>query len=292
MGGKPDFIGLGAQKAATSWIHACLYEHPQVYMPGSKEVHFFSRHFDKGSEWYAHQFRKCRPDQVAGEFSPTYLYDLESPKRIAQWNPKAKLIICLRDPVKRVVSAYHYAIKTGTLPRGASLASVIERQPAFLHQSAYKVQIERYLRYFDRRQMLITLYEDIANDPYCFMQEVYRFLGIDADFRPSLLGKKVNESLGAPRSPLIDGWLKKTAASLREIGLDRFVWTVTQSKLGEMVNRFTRYPAEHAPVSLELQAELQKLFVTDVQAIEQLLQRDLRKIWSGYEQVVQQPLES
>ena len=47
-----DFIGIGAQKAGTSWVYACLYEHPEICAP-IKEIHFFSRsRFTKGREWY------------------------------------------------------------------------------------------------------------------------------------------------------------------------------------------------------------------------------------------------
>ena len=38
----PDFIGIGAQKAGTTWLHRNLQAHPQIYMP-RKEVHYFDR---------------------------------------------------------------------------------------------------------------------------------------------------------------------------------------------------------------------------------------------------------
>ena len=38
----PDFIGIGAQKAGTTWLHRNLQAHPQLYMP-RKEVHYFDR---------------------------------------------------------------------------------------------------------------------------------------------------------------------------------------------------------------------------------------------------------
>ena len=54
---KPYFIGLGAQRSGTSWIYACLYEHPQLHMP-FKEVNFFGRdeQYEKGLTWYANHF--------------------------------------------------------------------------------------------------------------------------------------------------------------------------------------------------------------------------------------------
>jgi hypothetical protein len=38
----PDFIGIGAQKAGTTWLHRNLQAHPQIFMP-RKEIHYFDR---------------------------------------------------------------------------------------------------------------------------------------------------------------------------------------------------------------------------------------------------------
>ncbi len=65
MPGKPDFIGLGAQRAGTTWIHACLYEHPQIYMPLTKEIHFFD-YYSNGFQWYEDHFQNCARNQLAG----------------------------------------------------------------------------------------------------------------------------------------------------------------------------------------------------------------------------------
>ena len=40
---KIDFIGLGAQKAGTTWLHENLKMHPEIYMPPHKEIHFFDQ---------------------------------------------------------------------------------------------------------------------------------------------------------------------------------------------------------------------------------------------------------
>ncbi len=37
----PDFIGIGAQKAGTTWLHRNLQAHPEVWMPPIKELHYF-----------------------------------------------------------------------------------------------------------------------------------------------------------------------------------------------------------------------------------------------------------
>ncbi len=36
----PDFLGIGAQKAGTTWLHTNLARHPQIWMPPIKEMHY------------------------------------------------------------------------------------------------------------------------------------------------------------------------------------------------------------------------------------------------------------
>ena len=38
----PDFIGIGAQKAGTTWLGHNLQLHPEIWMPGIKELHYFN----------------------------------------------------------------------------------------------------------------------------------------------------------------------------------------------------------------------------------------------------------
>lgn len=38
-----DFLGIGVQKAATTWLWARLREHPEIWMPPRKELHYFDR---------------------------------------------------------------------------------------------------------------------------------------------------------------------------------------------------------------------------------------------------------
>ena len=40
---KVNFIGIGVQKAGTSWLAKCLNEHPDIYIHKKKEAHFFNR---------------------------------------------------------------------------------------------------------------------------------------------------------------------------------------------------------------------------------------------------------
>jgi len=37
----PDFLCIGAQKAATTWLYQRLAEHPDIWLPPQKEIHYF-----------------------------------------------------------------------------------------------------------------------------------------------------------------------------------------------------------------------------------------------------------
>jgi hypothetical protein len=277
--GKPDFLGLGAQKAATSWIHACLLEHPQVFVPPDKEIHFFSRLYAKGPAWYERHFRGSRPDQVVGEISPTYLYDLDAPRRIHEWNPEAKLVACLRNPVDRAFSAYRYAVKMGQVPPERSFADMLEEKSSYIRHSLYHPQVERYLAYFPMERMLFVVYEDIAGDPVAFMQGIYRFLGVDGEYRPSAATRKVNDGMGAPRFKAVDRGARALAGALRGAGFGNAVWKLARSPLVEGLNRLNRRPEPQSRLPESQRSELERFFVADVLALERLLHRNLSARW-------------
>lgn len=40
---EPDFIGIGAQRAGTTWLGYNLQLHPRIWIPTVKEVHYFDQ---------------------------------------------------------------------------------------------------------------------------------------------------------------------------------------------------------------------------------------------------------
>lgn len=41
----PKFLGIGAQKAGSSWLHVMLSTHPDIWLPPAKEIHYFDHKF-------------------------------------------------------------------------------------------------------------------------------------------------------------------------------------------------------------------------------------------------------
>jgi hypothetical protein len=108
----PDFIGIGAMKAATYWIYHCLDAHPEICMSSRKELHFFEKpaNYRMGIGWYTSHFSHCSEGKVLGEITPAYLSSPDAPVLIHRHYPRVKIFACLRNPVERAYSHYRFEV--------------------------------------------------------------------------------------------------------------------------------------------------------------------------------------
>jgi hypothetical protein len=194
----PDFIGIGAQKAGTAWLYACLTEHPQICAARSangnikKETHYFDTPVTNISSYQAY-FAHCQEGTVAGEMTPRYLFLEGAPARISAVVPNVKLIAILRHPVYRAYSQFKYLHARGGGVAGTFKEAIIEH-PELVERGLYGQQLARYLHYFSRDQIFVGLYDDMCEDPVTFIQQIYRFLGLDDTFVPNQIYGRRNVS--------------------------------------------------------------------------------------------------
>jgi len=187
---KPDFIGLGAMKAGTSWIYACLREHPNTWMR-TKEAQFFTRRWDWGLNWYEGLFGEAPEEKLTGEFSTTYLTDMVAPRRIQTYYPGARLIACLRDPMERAFSHFLHHRRMGRVAPCTSFMQAVNDHPTYISFGRYGSAVSRLRRYFSRHQIGLCIYEDSLVDPQVFINGIYSFLGLPP-FTPTCLHKRIN----------------------------------------------------------------------------------------------------
>lgn len=176
MGG-PDFIGVGVQRSATSWLYSCLASHPQVYMP-RKEVHFFDQHYDKGIDWYRGLFQGAAAYQIAGEFTPDYLSNPETMQRLKQAFPNARILVLLREPMERTLSALQLFQSHGHL-KGLSLDEALVTHPPLLEKSLYTPQLRLLYSLFAEAQVFLRLQDHVQSDPTTVYRDCCSFLDID-----------------------------------------------------------------------------------------------------------------
>jgi hypothetical protein len=272
-----NFIGIGAQKTCTSWVYACLYEHPEICAP-IKEMHFFSRpRFQEGKAWYESHFLKCDPGKQCGEFSTSYLYSQEAAERMHTLYPEVKIIAILRNPIERAYSQYNNAIKAGEIAKTVTFDEYKESEPSVLEQGMYTKQLERYLALFPREQMLILISEDSKKDPQAFIQGIYAFLGVNASFVPSMLHETINISR-IPRHVFIERIMHHTAEFLRICGFDRFVHFIRKIGLPDLV-RSVNTTEKKREVKEHEREKLVAYFHDEVGALSRMLGRDLHAEW-------------
>lgn len=272
MGRHPDFLGLGAQRAGTSWIYACLYEHPEICAP-EKEINFFSRdsRWEKGFSWYESFFEDCGADQRAGEFSTSYLHHPDTPGRIHERYPDVQLIVSLRNPVDRAFSSFRNDIVAGDLPASIDFENALERWSKYVEIGRYASHLSRYLELFSRDQLLVLVYEESREDPTGFMRRIFKFLDVDPGFEPSMLEETVNPSR-EPVVPGVDGVLNRFASWFRASRLLRPVWWLAKiSGVGSLLRQVNTAPGIERSLRPGTRRTLHREFEPEIDRLEAML---------------------
>ena len=269
----PTFLGIGVQRAGTTWLHTVLDSHPEVYMPTRrKEIRFFERYYHHGLDWYGEFF--CPPEQAAqykaiGEISTQYYDCDECPERIFATLPKSKLIIMLRHPVNRAYSHYGFVVQRRNFK--GSFQEFLATRPAALEKGYYSRYLKNYLRYFDRSQILALLFEEVFIDTDKTKKTIADFLDIAVDKFPlSNSNGKVNAST-VPNHQSLYGFVVKTGRRLRKRNLEPVVDFVM--RLG--IQRFLSKGDVLQPLDKEFKQELSKLYQDEFAELEQCMQINL-----------------
>jgi len=194
----PNFLVIGAAKADTTSIYHYLRAHPQVFMPETKELNFFVGNdgWPKGTSWYERHFDAAGDAVAVGEASPNYTkYPLFPgvPERVAKLMPDVRLVYLVRHPIERFRSGYLDEVRRGR--QRNPIETTLDSNPGYLAASRYAMQIEQYLEYFPRDQLLVVTSEDLRRKRAATMRVVHEFLGVD-DAAPATLIDEFNQTEG------------------------------------------------------------------------------------------------
>ena len=129
-GARPDFLIVGAQRGGTTSLYHYLSAHPQISASVIKEIHYFDLYYGCGENWYKAHFAppwwlNVR-GALTGEATPYYLYTPAAAARVAALIPDVRLVVLLREPVRRAYSQYHMAVQQGT--ETYSFSEAVERE--------------------------------------------------------------------------------------------------------------------------------------------------------------------
>ncbi|MEM0980326.1 MAG: sulfotransferase domain-containing protein [Cyanobacteria bacterium P01_H01_bin.58] len=271
----PNFLIVGAMKAGTSWLAFNLTEHPQVFMP-DKELHFFNdeKKFERGLQWYASNFAKAGNTVAIGEKTAGYLLNQETPERLAKLLDNPKIIMVLRDPVKRAISQINHHMRYGDIPPdklnpdnwvNSEIFSRIDKEFAILERGRYLEQVKRYYSIFDADNILVLINEiDIQKESEKALARTCKFLGVDSTFKFESKEKKIHNNKNSKLGTL----LAYRFSALRPLiaKIDRFI------------------PGDKIPPFKPSKTELKKLYEIyqeDNQRLFDFFERDLPATWKG-----------
>jgi hypothetical protein len=172
-----------------------------------KEVHFFDQLWDgRFSEAavasYERMFPRL-PGQLAGEWTPRYMYDVWAARFLRRAVPGAKLLVLLRDPVERFRSGVAFYRSREQETRAVERADIAT---AAVARGRYFEQLERLLRFFPRDQLLVLQFERCRDEPEGELARTHGFLGLD----PVSPSAHLLEPSQAPSEyPPLDEWIRE-----------------------------------------------------------------------------------
>jgi len=288
----PNFLVVGAAKSGTTSLFHYLNQHQEIFIPKKKECRFFSN-MPKGSQGpgdkrldptivtdldeYCALFESAGNKRAIGDVSPDYLYYCrKSIPNVKRTLSDPKIIILLRNPVERAYSQYLHFVRDGR--EKLSFAEALEQEKKrkqnnwewawrYSEVGMYYEQVKAFMDNF--KNVRIYLFDDLKNDTLTLVQDVYRYLEIDATFIPTV--KTKHNISGVPKNELWHEFLTSPPRSIsRLVNVllpQKFIKKVEQN----LKNRNLKNPV----MEPEIRKRLQKLYHDDIILLQKLLQIDL-----------------
>ncbi len=193
MNGLPDFIHIGPNKSASTWLYHVLKTHPEVKLPTKKEIRYFPPgrgHKRNSIEWYNKYFENTE-GYITGDLTPSYILGEDTPQQIIENVPWVKTFCVVRNPVERAFSNWRMVrcFKRVDLSR-SFLECFLTNSNNIKSFGLYFTHISRYLKSFELdKNFKIFVYDDLIESPVKFLSSVCEYIGIKS-FDCPLLHKR------------------------------------------------------------------------------------------------------
>jgi hypothetical protein len=294
---RPDFFIVGAFKAGTTALYEYLRAHPQLFMSVPKEPMFFGqdltpRYRRMTTDEYLALFNDARPDQHAGEASPWYLYSNTAAREIRDFEPGARAIIMLRNPVDVMYSqhsqlvfnqredltdfAQALAAEDDRLAGRRLPADAIRPEALYYRRSVqFPEQIQRYLDVFGRDSVHFIVFDDLVAEPSGVYRSTLDFLGVDPSVEVDLSVYNPNKR---PRSGIVQKLIFAPRGPMRRV-FGRLRSVPLMHRVRDALVSANSQTAQRQKMDPQLRAQLTDEFAPMVRELGELIGRDL-SAWS------------
>lgn len=305
---RPNFFISGAPRCGTTALYAYLSEHPRVFMSPVKELNYFAADFPhvqkiafRSEADYLRLFAEANQTHLAvGEASPFYLFSRLAFERMRAYDPAAKILLTLRNPVE-FVQSYHQLnlsllredqpdlAKAWDLQesrrRGQNIPPSARQADLLLYGDLgqFGRHVARLLEIFPREQVKIFLFDDFRRDTRQVYEETLAFLGLPSDGRTDF--PQINASF-ENRSALLARLFHPPQSVyrpfMRAIALLGPDFMKNVFRLYNGLERLNTSTARRAALDPALRARLSAHFRPDIEKLAALIGRDL-SAWLGGE---------
>ncbi len=291
---RPNFVVIGAPKSGTTSLYYYLKQHPDVFLPTQKELHYFSYEKLKantngpGDELtlsklcsselhYLAHFKAVANQKAIGDISPSYLY-YATQNQIKATLGDVKIIAMLRNPIDKAYSQYMHMIRDQyeTLSFYEALLQEQERRVQgwsdiwrYAESSLYADKLADFMLCFGAENVHIILFDDFIAEPQKVMKATMVFLGIDACM--PINTQEIYNRTGDVRSKVIARFLSRSnifKELIKKCTPD--AWRI-RMRLKIMDANTSSKPA----MDLSARSYLHKYFKDDVAKLEGMLGRKL-----------------
>ncbi len=244
-------------------------------------------------EGYRSLFNNVRDEPIRGESSVFYLYSDLAPQNIKAFDPTARIIVMLRNPVdlmyslhsqllftrhecirrfEQALEAEPHRIQGLQLPmnfpkNGLSYECLFYRKIV-----RFEEQIRRYVSVFGWKSLHIILFDDLKHRPHWVYRHVCQFLGVNDQFFPPF--EVINPSR-AVRSEAVANILRAPSRALTacaRVGIpNRSLREALINGLTTCNNKIRPLPA----LAPHLRAQLNTEMAAENHRLEQFIGRDL-----------------
>lgn len=202
-----SFIGIGAQKAGTTWLYRQLARHPRVRFPGGKEVHFWDARIETETvDWYRNLFDP-EPGIVEGDLTPAYgILEPDAIRQIHGHFPALRVIFIMRNPIARAWSSALMALSRAEMTMNdASDQWFLDhfRSQGSMLRGDYVRTLENWCGVFGDENLLALFHDDIEREPFAVLKACCHFLELEwcDDWTAQSVHERVFSGSGEPLRP-------------------------------------------------------------------------------------------
>lgn len=293
---SPDFFLVGHPRSGSGQLNGYLAKHPEIFM-AKKELHFFGSDLGyhvppRTLENYLSFFRGAGDKRRVGEASTWYLFSEKAAEEIHEFCPSARVLVLLRNPVDMLHSLHSHFVFRGDediADFGEALAAETDRrqgrrQPPYTIPARglwyreivrYASQLRRYFDRFGRERVLVIINDDFRKDPRAELRRACALLGVSEDvdeavFAPDKRSENANRTVLS--RPLQDFLIHPSRQQVLEGVRGSLPGHRFMLRALRRIN--IRY-VERAPMDPTLRSRLKAEFLPEVEALSELLDRDL-----------------